>query len=98
LEEHHQRTFYRRARHWHATAGPEREVFFAQDRKPGELLQLDWAHARELGVTIQGELLDHLLCHCVLPYSNWECDSSNWECDSLRPLLAHIDGGVSGAT
>jgi hypothetical protein len=72
LEEHHQRTFYRRARHWHATAGPEKEVFFAQDRKPGELLQLDWTHARELGVTVQGELQDHLLCHCVLPYSNWE--------------------------
>ena len=72
LEERHQRTFYRRARHWHATAGPAKEVFFAQDRKPGELLQLDWTHARELGVTVQGELQDHLLCHCVLPYSNWE--------------------------
>jgi hypothetical protein len=69
LEESHLRTFQRRVRHWHATEGPEKEVFFAQDRKPGELMQLDWTHAKELNVTIQGELLDHLLCHCVLPYS-----------------------------
>ena len=53
------------------TQTPQR-LFFAQERKPGELLQLDWTYARELNVTIQGELLDQLLCHCVLPYSNWE--------------------------
>lgn len=72
LQERHLRTFFRRVRHWRATAGPDREVFFAQTRKPGELMQLDWTHAGELGVTIQGVELDHLLCHCVLPYSNWE--------------------------
>lgn len=68
----HQRTFFRRVRQWRALQGPEREVFFAQDRSPGELLQLDWTHARELAVTIAGEPLDHLFCHCVLPYSNWQ--------------------------
>ena len=72
LEEHHLRTFFRRVRHWRATEGPEREVFFAQERQPGQLLQLDWTYARELQVTIQGEELDHLFCHCVLPYSNWQ--------------------------
>lgn len=72
LEEPHLRTFFRRVRHWRATQGPDREVFFAQDRKPGRLLQLDWTHARELNVTVNGQRLDHLLCHCVLPYSNWE--------------------------
>jgi hypothetical protein len=72
LEERHLRTFQRRVRHWHALQGPEQEVFFAQERRPGELLQLDWTYAQELNVTIQGERLDHLLCHCVLPYSNWE--------------------------
>jgi hypothetical protein len=72
LEESHLRTFYRRVRHWRATQGPEQEVFFAQERKPGELMQLDWTYARELKVTIQGEELDHLFCHCVLPYSNWQ--------------------------
>jgi hypothetical protein len=72
LEERHMRTFYRRVRHWRATQGPEREVFFAQARKPGELMQLDWTYAGELKVTIQGEELDHLFCQCVLPYSNWQ--------------------------
>ena len=72
LEEKHLRTFQRRVRHWRATRGKEQEVFFAQDRQPGELLQLDWTHAKELRVTIQGQELDHLFCHCVLPYSNWQ--------------------------
>ena len=72
LEEGQLRTFYRRVRHWRATQGPEREVFFAQEQQPGQLLQLDWTYARELKVTIQGEALDHLFCHCVLPYSNWQ--------------------------
>ena len=72
LEPSHLRTFFRRVRHWRATQGPEREVFFAQEQRPGELLQLDWTYARELKVSIQGEELDHLFCHCVLPYSNWQ--------------------------
>ena len=72
LQEGHLRTFFRRVRHWRATEGPEREVFFAQEQQPGQLLQLDWTYARELKVTIAGEELDHLFCHCVLPYSNWQ--------------------------
>ena len=72
LDETHLRTFYRRVRHWRATQGPEREVFFAQERQPGQLMQLDWTYARELRVRIQGQELDHLFCQCVLPYSNWQ--------------------------
>ena len=68
----HLRTFQRRVRQWHATQGPEQAVIFAQDRRPGELMQLDWTYARELQVTIQGQALDHLFCQCVLPYSNWQ--------------------------
>jgi hypothetical protein len=72
LQETHLRTFQRRVRQWRALHGPEKEVFFAQNRQPGQLMQLDWTYARELNVTIGGELLDHLFCHCVLPYSNWQ--------------------------
>jgi len=68
----HLRTFQRRINHWRATQGPEKEVYFPQRHSPGELLQLDWTHAEELGVTIAGQPLDHLLCHCVLTYSNWQ--------------------------
>jgi len=35
-------------------------------------MQLIGTYAKELNVTIQGKPLDHLFCHCVLPYSNWE--------------------------
>jgi transposase InsO family protein len=68
----HLRTFQRRVAQWRLHHGPDKEVFFAQDRVAGKALQLDWTHAEELGVTIGGQVYDHLLCHVVLPYSNWE--------------------------
>jgi|KBSSwiStaDraftv2_1062776.scaffolds.fasta_scaffold46722_3 hypothetical protein len=92
LEECHLRTFFRRVRRWRATAGPEREVFFAQDRQPGQLMQLDWTHARELEVTIQGEPLDHLLCQCVLPYSNWQ-----WATRCISESFLSLVGGLQAA-
>jgi hypothetical protein len=72
LRPEHLRTFQRRVSSWRATHGPEKEVYFAQKHSPGQAMELDWTHAKELGVTITGTPLDHLLCHCVLPYSNWE--------------------------
>ena len=72
LDPMHLRTFQRRVNQWRAKEGPEKEVFFPRVHTPGELMELDWTHAEELGVTIQGKLLKHLLCHCVLTYSNWE--------------------------
>jgi hypothetical protein len=92
LEESHLRTFFRRVRHWRATQGPEREVFFAQDRNPGQLLQLDWTYARELQVTIQGEVLDHLFCHCVLPYSDWQ-----WATRCISESFLSLVSGLQAA-
>ena len=92
LEERHLRTFFRRVRQWRATHGPAREVFFAQERPPGELLQLDWTYAKELQVTIQGEVLDHLFCHCVLPYSNWE-----WATRCLSESFLSLVTGLQAA-
>ena len=92
LEESHGRTFSRRVRQWRATHGPEPEVFFAQERHPGQLLQLDWTHAQELLVTIQGEALDHLFCHCVLPYSNWE-----WATRCISESFLSLVSGLQGA-
>jgi len=68
----HLRTFQRRVQQWRLQHGPDQEVFFPQDRSPGQALQLDWTHAVELGIHIQGQRYDHLLCHVVLPYSNWQ--------------------------
>ncbi len=76
------RTFQRRVRQWRLAQGPAPEVIFPQTHRPGEVLQLDWTHARELGVTIAGQPLDHRLCQAVLPYSNWQwatrCQSESW--------------------
>ena len=65
------RTFQRRVKEWRAHHGPDKEVFFPQDHRPGEALQTDFTWVTELGVTIQGEAFPHLLCHVVLPFSNW---------------------------
>jgi hypothetical protein len=66
------RTFQRRVQQWRATEGPERSVFFAQNHRPGEALQTDFTWTQELAITIGGDPFGHLLCHSVLPYSNWQ--------------------------
>jgi hypothetical protein len=66
------RTLQRHLRRWRAQQGPEREVFFPQAHHPGEAMQTDFTHATVLQVTIGGGPFPHQLCHCVLPYSNWE--------------------------
>ena len=66
------RTFQRRVHRWRTQYGPPKEVFFPQVREPGVSVQLDWTHAHKLGVTLAGVPYPHLLCHVVLPYSNWE--------------------------
>lgn len=66
------RTFQRRVLGWRRRHGPPKEVFFPQAREPGASLQLDWTHAAELEVMIAGQRWEQLLCHAVLPYSNWE--------------------------
>lgn len=66
------RTFQRRVLGWRRRHGPPREVFFPQAREPGACLQLDWTHGAQLGVIVGGQRWEQLLCHAVLPYSNWE--------------------------
>jgi len=66
------RTFQRRVLGWRRRHGPPKEVFFPQAREPGASLQLDWTHVAELGVIVAGQPWEQLLCHAVLPYSNWE--------------------------
>ena len=57
---------------WRAHHGPDdKEVFFPQEHRPGEALQTDFTWATELEITIDGIPFPHMLCHVVLPYSNW---------------------------
>jgi hypothetical protein len=65
------RTLQRHIRQWKAQQGPEQELHFAQEHRPGEAAQTDFMCAK-LQVTICGAAFVHMLCHFVLPYSNWE--------------------------
>jgi hypothetical protein len=66
------RTFQRHVRRWRSLNGPEKEVYFQQDHVPGMRMETDFTCMNALGVTIGGEPFEHLLCHDVLTYSNWE--------------------------
>lgn len=65
------RTLQRRVARWRALH-QEQDAVLEQLHRPGEVLQTDGVWLTELGITIQGERLAHLLIHSVLPYSNWE--------------------------
>jgi transposase InsO family protein len=65
------RTLQRRMRDWRALYGPEKEVFFEQVHAPGAEGSFDFTHATELGVTVGGQLLVHLLFEYVLSHSSW---------------------------
>ena len=93
VEEKHLRTFQRRVKEWRLGHGPDKEVFFAQDWIPGHALQLDWTHASELGITIEGHPYQHLLCHVVLPYSNWQW-ATRCQSESLLSLKHGLQEGV----
>jgi len=87
------RTLQRRVRRWRATEGPPKVVFFPQEHRPGEAAQTDFTWATKLQITIGGMPFDHMLCHVVLPYSNWEwatvCHS-----ESLLALRAGVQAAV----
>ena len=71
FEEKHLRTLQRRIRDWRAVNGPDVEVYFPQEHPPGQQGALDFTHGTELGVTICGVLLVHLLFTFRLAYSGW---------------------------
>ena len=66
------RTLQRRIQQWRVLYGPDKEIYFQQDHKPGVRLSTDFTCMNEMEVTIRGERFDHLICHSVLSYSNWQ--------------------------
>ena len=92
------RTLQRRVKLWRATAGPQKEVFFAQEHKPGLLCESDFTHMSALGVTIAGQQFAHLVYHFVLTYSNWEAgticfsESSESLSEGLQNALYELGG------
>lgn len=86
------RTLQRRVRDWRAIEGPDKEVYFAQRHVPGDAMQTDFTWCNELEVTIGGQPFEHMLCHPVLPYSNWE-----WVTICHSESMAAIKRGLQGA-
>lgn len=87
------RTLQRRLKTWRALEGPEQEVFFAQEHRPGELCQSDFTHMESLGVTVGGQPFDHLVYHFVLTYSNWETGTVCFS-ESFESLSAGLEGAL----
>lgn len=77
------RTLQRHLKAWRARKGPDKEVMFAQEHRPGELSASDFTHMSTLNVTLCGQAYPHLVYHFVLTYSNWEsitlCHSESFE-------------------
>ena len=96
------RTLQRRVKEWRATAGPRKEVMFAQEHRPGELGAYDFTCMNELMVTLRGVHYKHDVFHFVLTYSNWEwarrCHGETFEnvSEGLQGALWEL-GGVPGA-
>src|SRR5580700_3050429 len=92
------RCLQRRIKQWRALEGPPKEVFFAQIHEPGRLAESDFTCMAQLGVTILGELFDHMVYHFVLTYSNWEagtvCFSESFESlsEGLQNALWELGG------
>ena len=86
------RTLQRRVKQWRAQEGPPKLIFFPQEHRPGEAMQTDFTWATRLGITIGGEAFRHMLCHPVLPYSNWE-----WATVCHSESMAALRQGVQRA-
>src|ERR1035437_1270346 len=65
-------TFQRHIQQWRVLHGPEKEIYFEQEHKPGVRLSTDFTCMNELEITLRSERFDHQLCHSVLSYSNWQ--------------------------
>jgi hypothetical protein len=66
------RTLERRIRMWKAHNGPEQDVIFRQQQVPGRLGLSDFTRMGDLGISIAGEPLDHMLYHFRLAYCGWQ--------------------------
>lgn len=86
------RTLQRHIKQWRAEHGPDKEIMLAQIHRPGEAVQTDFTWTTELAITILGEAFVHMLCVCVLPFSNWQ-----WATVCLSESMAALRRGVQAA-
>jgi hypothetical protein len=86
------RTFQRRLRDWRALHGPPKEVFFEQQHVPGREGAFDFTNCGELGVTVGGDVFEHLLFEFVLTYSSW-----TWIDLAFGETYEAMSAGIQGA-
>ena len=71
-------------------------VVSSRSTSPGRECAFDFTHGKELGVTIRGELFEHLLFELVLSFSGW-----TWAClafaETFEALSMGSAGGAVGA-
>lgn len=65
------RSLQRRVREWRAEKGPNKEVYFPQEHRPGQMGAIDFTHCAELMVTIAGVAFAHLFFEFVLAFSGY---------------------------
>lgn len=65
------RTLQRRVHEWRALHGPSKEVMFEQRHQAGREGAFDFTDCTELGITIAGQVFEHLLFQFVLSFSKW---------------------------
>lgn len=87
------RTLQRRIRDWRALYGPDKEVYFEQVHPPGREAAIDFTHATRLGVTIQGQVLRHLLFLFRLSFSKWTWVDLAFG-ETYEALVAGVQGAV----
>ncbi|MFK7973892.1 MAG: IS21 family transposase [Rickettsiaceae bacterium] len=87
------RALQRQIQLWRSSYGPDKEVMFPQEIRPGRQSQSDYTHMDSLGVTIAGKAFSHLLFHFMLPYSRWE-DASVCFTESFDSLTAGYEQAV----
>lgn len=86
------RTLQRRVRDWRAVHGPDKVVMFPQDHPPGREGAFDFTHCTELGVTIGGVALVHLLFVFRLGFSGW-----TWVELAFGETFEAVVSGLQGA-
>jgi hypothetical protein len=106
------RSLQRRLQAWRCDHGPDKDVIFPQELKPGRQSQSDFTVMDDLHITLDGQLFPHLLFHFMLPYSQWETvsialsesfeslaygyDQAVWELGGVAP--EHRTDNLSAAT
>jgi hypothetical protein len=72
-------------------------VVFEQRHRPGQTAPSDFTHATELGVTIVGERLVHMLPVGTPPFSNWQWVTMRMRSPCAQHVVDQVRAGLRHA-